>query len=99
MTVQEFQLKARLARARAERITAYRRETMRRALDLSGIGRCSGLNVLHNALLAHDCGKPWQEVNYSAARLALRLESTMDVGHRIADAYVSRMLAQLDARR
>ena len=40
-------------------------------------------------------GKPWAEVNYKAARLARFLESRMDAGHRIADAYCTRIYREV----
>lgn len=93
MTIQEFQSRAQLARARAERITNYRRTAMRQALRAAGTG--DGLNVLHNALLSAEQGKPWPEIDYKAARLARFLESRMDAGHRIADAYCTRIYREV----
>ena len=91
MTIQDFQAKAKLARERAERIRSYRDKAMRQALDASGIGAWSGLNVLHNALLARADGRPWPEVDYSAARRASYLESHLFDAHAIADAYTDRL--------
>lgn len=91
MTIAQFQSRAQLARERAGRIRSYRDAAMRQALTESGIGAWTGLNVLHNALLAREEGKPWQEVNYSAARRAARLESQLFEADAIATAYIDRI--------
>ena len=95
MTPIELQAKAQLARDRADRIRAMRDRAMREALTLAGIGAWSGLNVLHNALISADQGKPWAEVNYHHARRAAWLESRLFDGHAIANTYICRLLREV----
>jgi hypothetical protein len=71
MTFTEYQDKARTARERAERISKARMDTARAASIRAGLGTYMG-NVIHNALLAREQGRPWTEVNYSEARRAQR---------------------------
>lgn len=81
------QWKARYTKLReiAEHITAMRLARARKACQQAGLDpSLLGIHP-HNAMLSFKAGKPWPEVNYSKARLCLRI-----LGQESASTIVSR---------
>lgn len=53
--------------------------------------------VIHNSLVAFDCGRPWLEIDYSAMRRAKWLTDRMDEPGKIADKLWRRRTAEMRA--
>lgn len=72
----------------ARRIAQMRAERANVAARRAGLG--PDRNVWHNAWLSYQAGRPWVEVDYSALRLAMRIDA-LPSATRIVDAYYRRM--------
>ena len=83
-----------VARARALRIRAMRRERLDRVCLTAGLGHYNGCSV-HNALLSADQGRPWRGVDYSLARRARRLADALCEADAIASRYADRTMPRL----
>jgi hypothetical protein len=74
MTFQEWQAQYSRYRNQADRISAMITDRARQACKDAGL--CADLLGIHphNAICSLEAGKPWPEVNYHYARLALHLQ-------------------------
>lgn len=91
----EFTAAYRGLRARAQRVTAQRRARLRRALASAGLGADAPVNVLHNALIAAQRGRPWRGVDTAALRHARHIERDLYLAEALVARWAARQVEKL----
>ena len=90
MRFTEWQVYAQSIDARAESLSRSIVERARKAAGEAGLDPSMPFLHARNAIVSRDYGKPWPEVNYSKARLVLKLEKDSWVPSRLADIAIAR---------